>query len=83
MFLDEAHRALLTAKLANVRQEINDLHIERRGLNEDAAGAEGDRHAFIGARLWMLRDTERELNAPLMDAIEDDKRNAPPSATRP
>jgi hypothetical protein len=77
MFLDEAHRALLTAKLANVRQEIDDLHLERRGLNENAAGAEGDRHASIGARLRMLRDAERELNAPLMDAMEDDKRNAP------
>ena len=83
MVIDEPHRARLRAKLANVRQEIDDLHIERRGLNSDAAGAEGDRHAFIGARLSLLREAEREINAPLIDAMETDKRNATPKATRP
>lgn len=76
MFIDNAQRAQLTARLADVRQEIDALHTERLGLNKDAAGAEGDRHAFIGARLWLLRDIERELNAPLLDAMDDDNRNA-------
>jgi hypothetical protein len=76
MFIDKAQRAQLTAKLIEVRRDIAELHTEQLGLNREAVGTEGNRHAFIGAQLRILRDAERELNAPLLDAMEDDIRDA-------
>lgn len=76
MAIDKAQRAQLEAKLAGIRREIHELHDEQLGLNKHAAGAEGNRHAFISSQLRILRNIERELNAPLLDAMEDDIRSA-------
>ena len=77
MFLDKALRSQLTAKLIEVRRKIDTLQIERRRLNMNAGGAEGDRHALIGAKLQILRETEQGLNAPLLDAMENSIRKKP------
>jgi hypothetical protein len=77
MFIGKTERARLTAKLIEVRRKIDVLQIERRALNMNAAGAEGDRHTFIGAKLQILRVAERELNAPLLDAMENSIRKKP------
>ena len=74
--MDKAERAELDAKLAALRHDMQELRDEQLRLNKHAAGQEGNRHAFISAQLRIMRTTERELNSPLLDAMEDDIRNA-------
>jgi hypothetical protein len=75
MAIDKEQRAQLETQLAEIRREIRELHDERLRLNKYAPGEEGNRHAFIGEQLKILRRTENELNAPLLDAMEDDIRS--------
>jgi septal ring factor EnvC (AmiA/AmiB activator) len=76
--MDKVARDQLESELAELRREIRELQDEQAQLNKHAPGPEGNRHAFITTQLQILRDTEAELNKPLLDAMEDDIRDAPP-----